>query len=72
LKELLELLKVSRSEKWSASGPIMIASPSENNTGFVHIEVERNEGEGLGWKGGWHLVPMTASEAKNRLGLIHQ
>jgi hypothetical protein len=71
LKELLDLLKMSRSEKWSGSGPIIMQS-SDDETGFVQIEVSGHEGEGLGWKDGWHLVRIPLSEAKNRLTLIHQ
>jgi hypothetical protein len=71
LKELLDLLKISRSEKWSRSGPIT-AEKSATGEAFVQIEVERNEGDELGWNDGWHLVPLTANEAKNRLTLIHQ
>ena len=70
LKEILDLLNVSSSEKWSSAGPI----PTElaNPGSFVQIEVERSEGEGLGWEDGWHLVPITPSEVQNRLALIHQ
>jgi hypothetical protein len=71
LKELLDLLKISRSEKWSGSGPIIMEGSSDR-AGFVQIEVAGHEGEGLGWKDGWHLVRMSLSEAKNRLTLIHQ
>jgi hypothetical protein len=71
LKELLDLLRISRSEKWSGSGPIMIEASSDQ-AGFVQIEVAGHEGEGLGWKDGWHLVRLPATEAKNRLTLIHQ
>lgn len=71
LKELLELLKISGSEKWSGLGPVTV-DRSGKRAPFVQIEVEGSEGEGLGWSDGWHLVPMTVSEAKNRLALIHQ
>ena len=71
LKELLDLLKISGSEKWSGSGPVAIDF-SGSGASFVQIEVEGSEGEGVGWQDGWHLVPLPASEAKNRLALIHQ
>jgi hypothetical protein len=71
LKEMLDLLKISRSEKWSASGPVTTERSGPEH-GCVQIEVGGKEGEGLGWKEGWHLVPLTESEAKNRLTLIHQ
>jgi hypothetical protein len=45
LKELLDLLKISRSEKWSGSGPIIMEGSSDR-AGFVQIEVAGHEGEG--------------------------
>jgi hypothetical protein len=70
LNELLDLLKISRSQEWSASGPVR--REPDPGSSFVQIEVERNEGEDLGWEDGWHLVRMPESEAKNRLTLVHQ
>jgi hypothetical protein len=67
---MLHLLKVSSSEKWSSAGPI--PTNLANAGSFIQIEVERSEGEGLGWEDGWHLVPITPCEAQNRLALIHQ
>jgi hypothetical protein len=70
LKELLDLLALTRSETWSASGPAAVEPRAARE--FVQIEVERNEGEGSGWRDGWHLVRMTESTAKERLALVHQ
>jgi hypothetical protein len=71
LKELLDLLKISGSDKWSGSGPVT-AEFSSSEASFVQIEVEGSEGAGQGWNAGWHLISMTPSEAKNRLALVHQ
>jgi hypothetical protein len=70
LKEILELLNISGSEKWSSAGPI--ATDLAYAGSFVQIEVERSEGEGVGWQDGWHLIRLTPDEAQDRLALIHQ
>lgn len=77
LKELLDQLKVARSEKCSESGPVAV-TPSDPDPGgekdpaFIQIEVEGHEGEGVGWQAGWHLVRLSPSEAKRRLALVFQ
>lgn len=75
LKELLDQIKVSRSDKWSESGPVTSSGsqPADARApAFFQIEVDGNEGERLGWKDGWHLVHLTPEEAKKRLALVFQ
>ena len=69
LNEMLDLLKISRSQEWSAASHVRI-DPAEATISFKSRLNETRENLPLG--DGWHLVQMPESEAKNRLTLVHQ